>query len=111
MNETPTKRHLLVDMLCAAIRQEKLPMPVTEVRFHPIRKWRFDIGFPQQKVGIEIHGAVYTAGHHTRGKGFEDDREKINEAQILGWTVLEYSTGQVKAGTPILDLKRLFQGA
>lgn len=106
---TPSKRHLLIDLLCAAIRQEGgLPMPVTEVRFHPIRKWRFDIGFPEHKVGIDIHGAVYVQGHHTQGKGFEDDREKMNEAQLLGWTVLEYSTGQAQKGQPILDLKRVF---
>jgi hypothetical protein len=97
-----------VDILIAEIRQEKLPTPITEIRFHPTRKWRFDLGWPMQKIGIEIHGSVYANGHHTRGKGFEDDREKMNEAQLLGWTVLEYSTGQVKQGTPILDLKRLF---
>ena len=99
----------LVDILCAEIRQERLPIPAKEVRFHPVRKWRFDVAWPHQKVGLEIHGGVYVQGRHTRGKGFEEDREKINEAQLLGWTVLEYSTGQVKDGKPILDLKRLFQ--
>ena len=99
----------LVDVLAAEIRQEGLPPPVKEVRFHPIRKWRFDLAFPLQKVALEIHGGVYMQGHHTRGKGFEDDREKMNEAQLMGWTVLEYSTGQVKDGKPIVDLKRILQ--
>lgn len=90
----------------AEIKREGLPMPSAEIRFHPIRKWRFDLAWETQKVGLEIHGAVYAQGHHTRGKGFEDDREKMNEAQLCGWKVLEYSTGQVKQGVPILDLKR-----
>lgn len=95
-----------MQILLAEIKQEGIPAPVLEHRFHGIRKWRFDAAWPAQKVGLEVHGAVYANGHHTRGKGFEDDREKMNEAQLLGWTVLEYSTGQVRDGTPILDLKR-----
>lgn len=99
----------LVDILAAEIRQEGLPAPVKEVRFHPIRKWRFDLAFPNEKIAVEVHGAVHAQGRHTRGPGFEADREKMNEAQILGWTVLEYSTGQVRDGKPIVDLKRILQ--
>lgn len=93
-------------VLLSDIKSEGMPAPVTEHRFHPIRRWRFDLAYPDRKIAIEVHGSVYARGHHTRGKGFEDDREKTNEAQLMGWTVLEYSTGQVKAKTPILDLKR-----
>ena len=66
-----------------------LPAPVFEHRFHPERKWRFDIAFPDQKLAVEIHGGVYRGGHHTRGKGVLDDREKRAEAQRLGWKVFE----------------------
>ena len=31
-------------------------------------------------------------------KGFEEDREKINEAQILGWLVLEVTPAQAISG-------------
>ena len=100
-----------VAVLLAMIKSEGLPEPTLEFRFHPVRRWRFDIAFPEQKVALECHGAVYAQGHHTRGAGFEDDREKMNEAQIMGWTVLEYSSGQVSAGIPILDLKRVLGNA
>lgn len=100
------KKPALLQILLAEIKQEKLPTPELEVRFHPIRKWRFDLGWPSQKIALEIHGAVFAGGRHTRGAGFQKDREKMNEAQLLGWKVLEYSTGQVKQGIPILDLKR-----
>ena len=105
-SDRPKKSYLL-DMLVATIKAEGLPLPVFEHRFHPKRQWRFDLAWPDRLLAIECHGAVYAFGHHTRGKGFEDDREKMNEAQMMGWRVLEYSTGQVKKGTPLLDVKRV----
>ena len=51
-----------------------------------------------EMVALELHGAVYRQGGHTRGKGFEDDREKMNEGQLLGWLVIEASTGQLESG-------------
>lgn len=101
---------MLLQILLAEIKAEGLPAPELEVRFHPIRKWRFDLGWARHKIGMEIHGGVYTHGHHTRGRGFEDDREKMNEAQLQGWRVFEYSSGQVKQGVPIVDLKRALAG-
>lgn len=99
---------LLRRIILSEIKKEGLPEPELEVKFHPTRKWRFDLGWKDRKIAIEIHGAVYQRGRHTRGKGFENDREKMNEAQLLGWRVFEYSTGQVRDGVPILDLKRAF---
>lgn len=66
-----------------------MPTPIYEHRFHDIRKWRFDVAWPKSKVAVEIHGGLFRFGHHSRGKGFLDDREKIGEAQKLGWKVLE----------------------
>lgn len=63
--------------------------PTYEYRFHPERRWRFDAAWPERKVAIEIHGGVHRHGHHTRGTGFLDDREKMAEAQLLGWRVFE----------------------
>lgn len=102
------KKDALTRILLAEIKAEKLPAPVLEHRFHSVRRWRFDLAFLKEKIAIEIHGAVYAGGRHTRGKGFENDREKINEAIVNGWRVLEYSTGQVKQGIPVVDLKRIF---
>lgn len=83
------------------------PDPVLEHRFAPPRRWRFDLSWPALLVAVEIHGGVYSGGHHTRGKGFEDDREKINEAICRGWKVIEVSTGQVKSGQLYGWLERL----
>lgn len=93
-------------IVAAECKQEKLPIPIFEHRFHEIRKWRFDLAWPALKLAMEIDGGVYAQGRHTRGKGFEGDCEKLNEALLHGWRVLRYSTGQVRQGHPIVDLKR-----
>lgn len=100
--------NLAISVLMSDIKREKLPAPTLEHRFHSIRKWRFDLAWPERKVAVEVDGGIWMQGRHTRGAGYERDVEKLNEAQLMGWKVLRYSTGQVKQGIPILDLKRAF---
>lgn len=75
-----------------------LPGHKKEIIFHPKRKWRFDYAWTELKVALEIHGGVFTNGRHTRGKGFTEDKVKMNTAQLLGWIVIEATTAQVKDG-------------
>ena len=75
------------------------PDPVREHRFAPPRRWRFDFAWPAPKVAVELHGGTWSGGRHTRGQGFADDREKINTAQLDGWTVIEL-TSDMLAGNP-----------
>jgi very-short-patch-repair endonuclease len=73
----------------------RLPIPSKELRFHPIRRWRFDFAFEDVKLAIEINGGVFTFGRHTRGAGFSKDMEKLNAAQELGWVVLQYTPSKI----------------
>jgi hypothetical protein len=57
--------------------------PTPEYRFHPVRKWRIDYAFPDQKLAIEIVGGAFTRGRHTRGVGFINDMEKYNLAASM----------------------------
>jgi hypothetical protein len=75
-----------------------LPDPVTELLFHPKRKWRFDYAWEEQKLALEVHGGIHSGGRHTRGRGFVEDRAKMNEATLLGWTVLEVTPEHIKSG-------------
>lgn len=75
-----------------------LPKYKKELMFHPVRKWRFDYAWPELKIALEIHGGVHTNGRHTRGKGFTEDKVKMNSAQLLGWLVIEATTEHVKNG-------------
>ena len=72
-----------------------LPKPVSEHMFHSTRKWRLDYAWPELKIALEVHGATYKGGRHVTGKGFANDREKMNEAQLLGWIVIETTTDNI----------------
>ena len=78
------------------LRLRGIPTPEKELQFHPVRKWRFDRAWPDHKVAVEIHGGIWTGGRHTRGRGFLNDREKMNTAQLMGWTVLEVCDKQIE---------------
>lgn len=67
-----------------------------ELQFHPDRRWRFDFCLPEQMIAIEIHGGTWQNGRHNRAQGFANDREKMNAAQALGWTVFELTDVMLK---------------
>lgn len=77
---------------------------VKEYKFHPKRRWRFDYADPKKKIAIEIHGGIWRGGRHTRGKGFANDREKMNEAIVLGWRVIELCTPE-----QVKDFPRIYR--
>lgn len=68
-------------------------MPQKEYRFHPVRKWRFDLAYPEILLAIEIDGT----GRHNTVAGMAADNEKINEAQILGWVVIRVNAKNIAA--------------
>jgi very-short-patch-repair endonuclease len=71
---------------------------VTEHRFAPPRKWRFDIAILDSRLAIEIDGGTWVGGRHTSGAGYEKDCEKLNAAVIEGWRVLRFTSGMVRDG-------------
>lgn len=88
-------------MLAFQIKASGLPEPEREHRFHKTRKWRFDLAWPALKIAVEVHGAIFSGGRHTRGAGFEKDREKVNTATLMGWRVYEVPTGWVTSGAAL----------
>jgi hypothetical protein len=64
---------------------------VTELKFHPKRKWRFDWANKELMVAIEYEGGVFGVSRHTHSVGFTKDCSKYNSAQLLGWKVLRYT--------------------
>lgn len=78
--------------------QNGVPVPQKEYRFAPPRRWRFDYCWPEEMVALEVNGGVWTRGRHTRGAGYVKDLEKMNRAQLLGWTVLQVTPQQVQSG-------------
>lgn len=87
-----------------------LPAPRLELAFHPTRKWRFDICWPEKMLAVECDGGTWIQGRHSRGAGYEKDCEKVAEAMILGWAVLRVTTGQVRSGQALAWVERLLRG-
>jgi hypothetical protein len=99
-----TSQHAI---FAALLKQEKIPMPTTELRFAEPRRWRFDYAWPNatvaakvvdsgfRLVAVEVEGGAFTRGRHTRGKGFIADMEKYNEAAVRGWIVLRVTPQQL----------------
>jgi very-short-patch-repair endonuclease len=75
-----------------------LPEPKPEWKFHPTRKWRFDFGWPEQKVAVEIEGGIWNQGAHVRAIHYMSDMEKYNAAAKLGWRVFRFTPQQFKKG-------------
>jgi len=90
--------------LCASAG---LPVPVAEHRFHDSRRWRFDFAWPTQFLAVEIDGAIWTQGRHSRGSGILGDMAKLNAAALAGWRVLRYTPQQM--GEAIRDLRIALQ--
>jgi very-short-patch-repair endonuclease len=77
-----------------------------ERRFHPVRKWRFDLAWTEQRVAVECDGGIYSGGAHVRGMGVEDDAEKQSEACALGWRVLRVTRKMIDDGRAVSVIVR-----
>jgi hypothetical protein len=53
-----------------------------------------------------VDGGSWVRGRHSRGKGYEGDCEKANEAAIAGWRVLRVTTDMVKDGRALTTIER-----
>ena len=76
----------------------RLPDPVREYRFHPVRKWLIDLAWPTYRLAVEVEGGIWIRGRHTRPTGFLNDLEKYNELTLLDWSLLRVTTQQVRNG-------------
>lgn len=92
--------------LATQISWAKVPLPATEHRFDPRRRWRFDFAWPELLIAAEVEGGTYTAGRHSRGRGFEADCEKYSEAAIAGWLVVRVTTDMVDDGRALGLIER-----
>lgn len=72
-----------------------------QYRWHPNRKFRADYAFIEQRVLVELDGAV----HRIKNR-FKADIRKRQEAILQGWTMLPISTDQVRDGTAVEIVKR-----
>ena len=79
---------------------------VREFKWWTGRKHRADFAFVTKRLLVEVQGGIHNNGAHVRGKGYERDRGRTNEAVIQGWRVLEFTPAQINCGVAIRDIKR-----
>lgn len=96
----PTPHDFVADLIFQ-IKACGLPLPTREYAFAKPRRWRFDCAYILEKIAVEVEGAVWTEGRHTRGSGFVADIEKYNEATLRGWRLLRVTTDQVTSGVAL----------
>lgn len=97
LNEKPKSQSQGEEEFSSQLSLMRIPFS-REYKFHPKRQWRADFKIEGYPILVEIEGGVHSNGRHTRGKGFEGDCEKYNQANLLGYHVLRGSTSQVKSG-------------
>jgi len=69
---------------------------IPEHKFHPVRKFRFDVAVPSIKLAIEYEGIYSEKSRHTNKQGYSNDTAKYNLAVINGWKVLRYTADNYK---------------
>lgn len=103
-----------VPTLLAHCKAVGLPEPETEVRFHPVRRWRADLLWNQpRKLIVEVDGGTWIAGggRHNRPQGYENDNEKAAHALMAGYPVLKVTPRQVKSGEAVKWIEALLRGS
>lgn len=96
--------------LSVQIKAARLPEPTPEFRFSDARKWRFDFAYPALRIAVEVDGGTHTGGRHVRGKGYEEDAIKLNEAALAGWLILRVTTEMVADGRALEFIRRALDG-
>lgn len=110
----------LEDQLMQQIADAGLPMPVTQFKLVSERLWTkhrpprltawwFDLCWPRYRLMVEVDGATWARGRHTRGAGYESDCEKAGEAAERDWTVLRFTGEMVKDGRAVARVRRIIE--
>jgi very-short-patch-repair endonuclease len=82
-------------LFLALLKQQGIPLPVSEFRFHPVRKFRMDFCWVVERVGLEVDGGVWTRGRHVTGAGWSRDTTKLNLAASMGYRMLRCTPKQL----------------
>lgn len=108
------------EMLAAQLKAEGIEFE-REVMFASPRRWRMDFtlrvivndnfGRPwrgKRIIAVDLQGGTFarTKLGHSTGAGLQKSFEKLNEASIMGYTVLQFDTQQVRDGIALATIKR-----
>lgn len=112
-------KHAAVFAYC---RARGFPDPVEEFRFHPGRKFAFDLCWVDERLALEIDGGLYGKGKpcvlckrravagHSSIQRIKSDMEKFNLAAVCGFRVLHCRPEQIASGEIFSWLDMAFSG-
>jgi len=63
-----------------------------------VRRYRFDLGWPDLRLAVEVQGGVWSRGAHGRPSNLERDAEKAALAAARGWTVVPITNAMIRSG-------------
>jgi hypothetical protein len=75
-----------------------------------VKDWRFDVYLPEYRIAVELEGAAWSGGRHTRGGGFIGDIAKYNCATVNGIKLLRYTHTNHAYSDVTADLRRVIDG-
>lgn len=78
--------------------------PEGQVRFHPKRRWRFDLAWPDILLAAELQGFG-----HSNPKCLGIDCEKACEAAGLGWTLLPMLYKHIRNGKALAWIEQNYR--
>lgn len=90
------KKSQYEELFLVQYKKTNLPPLQREVKFHPKRKWRVDFAILELNILIEIEGGIWMKGSHVRMHGYQDDCNKYNEAQALGFKIFRFTSEDIK---------------
>jgi hypothetical protein len=87
------------DLFVLLVKQELGIDLVTEYKFHPDRRWRFDYACPELKIAVEQEGGIWRkgGGAHSRPANIIRDMEKYTQASVMGWVVIRRTPSTLKS--------------
>ena len=104
------KLSALEETLALQILVMKLPAPVREYKFHPVRRWRLDFAWPEIMLAVEVEGGGWmTKSRHTSGAGFRSDMDKYHAAMDLGWTIYRCDGALINDGRAVALVQKLIE--
>lgn len=96
-------------LLLEKIREAKLPEPIREYKALKDRQYPWDFSWPEHRLLVEIQGAIYQRGAHSRGAGIERDMEKLNLATLAGYRCMQFSRRMIEDGTAVEMIRQALE--
>jgi hypothetical protein len=102
-----------VDAFVLLLQAHGVPLPVSEYRFAPPRRWRADYAWPAERVIVERDGGLLRGGRHPSTavgghssiSGIRRDMEKSNAAQLAGYVYLRFTPQQLASGVALPSIR------